>query len=119
MQEKNFSAARDALERAIAIDEDFHPARHGLARCLVQIRDLLGAREHFNYLLRKIPDDSAVMKDQAVVLDRLGEIDQAVQLRARAIEQAPDDARLLSYRISSSMPRPIPYITPRLYSASV
>ena len=96
MGRQNYTEAHEALMHALRIDEGFYAARHGLARCLVQMRDLLGAQEQMRRLLQEAPNDVSVMKDLAVVLERIGEIDQAVALRERAIELDPKDARLLA-----------------------
>ncbi|NQV60657.1 MAG: tetratricopeptide repeat protein [Alphaproteobacteria bacterium] len=93
---ERYSEAREALMQALQIDDAFHAARHGLARCLVQMRDLLGAQEQLQRLLQDAPDSVSAMKDQAVVLERIGQIDQALALRERAIELDPKDARLLA-----------------------
>ncbi len=96
MRCKRYAKGRDALLQALSIDDEFHAARHGLARCLVQMRDLLGAQEQMRRLLLDAPNDVSVMKDYAVVLERLGEFDQALALRERAMDLAPDDARLVA-----------------------
>ncbi|MDA1100641.1 MAG: tetratricopeptide repeat protein [Proteobacteria bacterium] len=88
--------AREALTQALSIDDAFHAARHGLARCLVQMRDLMGAQEQMLRLLQETPNDVSVMKDYAVVLERLGAFDLALTLREQAMDLAPDDARLLA-----------------------
>ncbi len=94
MRCKRYAKAREALAQALKIDDGFHAARHGLARCLVKIQDLLGAQEQLRRLLQETPDDVSVMKDYAVVLERLGEFDQALALREQAMALAPGDARL-------------------------
>jgi predicted O-linked N-acetylglucosamine transferase (SPINDLY family) len=96
MREKRYSKAREALHKALEIDDGFHAARHGLARCLVQMRDLLGAQEQMLRLLRDAPDDVSVLKDHAVVMERLGDFDEALAIRQRAIDLSPDDARLIA-----------------------
>ena len=74
MQTQRYDAARRVLLQAVDLDENFHAARHGLARCLVQMRDLLGAREQFEYLAGAIPNEVAVLKDYALVLENLAHI---------------------------------------------
>ncbi len=96
MQSRQYGQARNALEQALNIDAEFHAARHGLGRCLVQMRDLLGAQEHFRRLLREMPEDLSLMKDYVVVLEHLGEFDQALALRAQAMARAPHDAELMA-----------------------
>ena len=96
MGRKLFAQASEMLEQALKVDDEFHAARHGLARCLVQMRDPLGAQRQMLRLLQDMPDNVSVMKDYAVVLDTLGEIDQSMNLRERAIELTPDDARLIA-----------------------
>jgi tetratricopeptide (TPR) repeat protein len=91
---QQYARAQEALTQALRLDEGFHAARHGLARCLVQMRDLDGAQAQMQRLLQESPDDVSVMKDFAVALEWLGEGEHALAMRERALKVTPDDARL-------------------------
>ncbi|MBT6430263.1 MAG: tetratricopeptide repeat protein [Rhodospirillaceae bacterium] len=96
MQRQRYGEGRTALEQAVSIDEEFHAARHGLARCLVHTRDLLGAQAQLEHLSKVTPNDVSVLKDYAVVTERLGDFEHTAALRERAIALAPDDPRLIA-----------------------
>lgn len=96
MRDGQYGEAREALEQAVEIDAGFHAARHGLARCLVQMRDLTGARVQLQRLLQDTPEDASVMKDLAVVCERLSHFDQALAHRERAIALDTGNARLIA-----------------------
>ena len=65
------------MDRALELDEDFHAARHGLARCLSQLNDYDGAKAQLSQLLQSEPENIAAMKDLAFVLEQMGGFDQA------------------------------------------
>jgi predicted O-linked N-acetylglucosamine transferase (SPINDLY family) len=96
MQTQQYREAREALLQALSIDDNFHAARHGLARCLVQMHDLSGARAQFERLTRVLPDEVMILKEYALVLENLGDFQEALTARQQAMKLAPSDAHLMA-----------------------
>ena len=77
-----YTLAREATEKALAIDPDFAPAQAGLGWiAMTRDSDLAAAARHFERAVALAPTRDDTLSDTAVLLQNLGRVDQAIPLQ--------------------------------------
>jgi adenylate cyclase len=88
--QEGFAHAREAVEKALAIDPD--DAKANTTRGLVAIygdNDLAGAARHFQRALALDPTDVAVLGNAGLFLQSLGRLDEALALEEAVVRRDP------------------------------
>jgi TolB-like protein/Tfp pilus assembly protein PilF len=90
--EEGSALAREAAEKAFAIDPDSAPA-HALLGWITMLfdKDLAQAARHIERALQLAPADLAIIRNAARLLHALGRLDEAIVLEEHAIAQDPVD----------------------------
>ncbi len=95
-QEGN-ARAREAAEKALAIDPDYAPAHAALGLSAMQSdNDLAGAARHLERALALDPTGVAILSGSANLLSSLGRLDQALALHEAAVRRDPVSVATLS-----------------------
>jgi tetratricopeptide (TPR) repeat protein len=84
--------AREAYERALALDPALADARVNMGRLCHEAGDLLGAEEHYRGALACRPDHGTAAYDLGVVLQDLGLQDEAIDVYETAVRIDPGNA---------------------------
>lgn len=84
--------AREAYERALALDPAHADARVNLGRLLHEAGDLVGAEEHYRRALETRPADATAAFNLGVALQDLGHAREAIQAYEHAIDLDPGNA---------------------------
>ena len=84
-----FAGAREAAEKALAIDPDYASAYATLGSVAMGQNDLAGAAKHFERALALDPTDVTVLGNTASFLLALGRLDEALALYQAAIRRDP------------------------------
>jgi len=80
--EEGATLAREAAEKALAIDPGFAPAHVQLGWIAMLVdTDSAQAARHFGHALQLDPDSTSIMGDAAVLLQSLGRLDEAISLQ--------------------------------------
>ncbi|MGD2120712.1 MAG: tetratricopeptide repeat protein [Gemmatimonadota bacterium] len=89
-----FRLAREAAKRALEIDPEFPPAIAHLGLvALTGDRDLKAAAEYYQQALALAPTDIDIIGDAATLLQSLGRLDEAIELKEYVVERDPISAR--------------------------
>jgi TolB-like protein/Tfp pilus assembly protein PilF len=89
--------AREAVEKALAIDPDYAPAHAALGLIATQFdNDLAGAARHLERALTLDPTGGAILGGSANLLSSLGRLDQALALYEAAARRDPVNPAALS-----------------------
>jgi TolB-like protein/Tfp pilus assembly protein PilF len=89
--------AREAAEKALAIDPAYAPAHAALGLSAMQSdNDLIGAARHLERALALDPTSVPVLSDSANLLSSLGRLDQALALQEAALRHDPISVATLS-----------------------
>ena len=83
------AGARASYERALAVDQDFAPARLGLAELALKNRDLDGAAAAIDAAWAANPDDRRVYAFRGTLRMELGQFEDAVDDFNRALQGDP------------------------------
>ncbi len=94
---EGYARAREAAEKALAIDPDYAPAHARLGRIALFENDLAGAANHFERALTLDPTDLDVLQDAAFFLFDLGRMDEAVALQQAVVRRDPVNTTSLHY----------------------
>ena len=87
---EGYARAREAAEKALAIDPDYAPAHAGLGWiAMYGDNDLAGAAQHFERALALDPTDLNVLGNSAVLLESLGRLDEALALEEAVVRRDP------------------------------
>ena len=84
--------ARDAYERALALDESHAQAHVNLGRLLHEAGDPGAAAPHYAAALAARPDDGTAAFNLGVALEDLGRIPEALNAYEKALKVDPDNA---------------------------
>lgn len=83
-------AARSAFEQALAIDENFIPARHNLARLYFQKKDYAAADRELDVILARDGKNLVALIGKAQVTERLGDREAALEWWEKARSSHPE-----------------------------
>ena len=72
--------AREAAEKALAIDPDYAPAHAELGRIAMYGNDLAGAARHYERAIALDPTNLDVLRNAATLLGNLGRLDEELAL---------------------------------------
>ncbi|HEV8199827.1 MAG TPA: protein kinase [Candidatus Polarisedimenticolia bacterium] len=91
-----FARAREAADKALALDPDFALA-HGLLGWIAMTydNDLAGAAKHYEHALALDPSDVTLLRASGVLLRNLGRLDDAIALMEAAVRRDPVNATSL------------------------
>ena len=78
---EGLARAREAFEKALAIDPNYAPAHAGLGRIAAYNNDFVNAAKHFERALALDPSDLQVLGNTALFLQNLGRLQEALALR--------------------------------------
>jgi tetratricopeptide (TPR) repeat protein len=85
-----YAQARDAANKALAIDPDYAQAHTHLGRiALLSDNDVAGAAAHYRRALALDPADSNVLRSSARLLQSLGRLDEAIALEEYLVRRDP------------------------------
>ena len=93
LAQNNMDAARGALESAIDVQPDFHPARLNLARMSRSAGDLDEAKRQFDAVLEIDPNQIDALLGLSEIRSEAGEFDQAIELADLAAQRNPTSSR--------------------------
>jgi TolB-like protein/lipoprotein NlpI len=94
---EGYARAREAAEKALAIDPDYAPTHARLGRIAMFENDFAGAANHFQRALALDPTDLDVLQDAAFFLFDLGRMDEAVALQQAVVRRDPVNTTSLHY----------------------
>ncbi len=94
---EGYARAREAAEKALAIDPDYAPTHARLGRIAMFENDFAGAANHFERALTLDPTDLDVLQDAAFFLFDLGRMDEAVALQQAVVRRDPVNTTSLHY----------------------
>ena len=95
--QQGYAQAREAAEKALAIDPEYAPAHAALGLSAMQSdNDLVGAARHLERALALDPTGVSILSDSANLLSSLGRLDQALALHEAAVRRDPVSAASLS-----------------------
>ena len=92
LEMSSVDAAKDAYERAIAVDPDHADAHVNLGRLLHEQGATAEAEQHYRAAFESNPDHDTAAFNLGVALEDLGRIDDALAAYATAIALDPDNA---------------------------
>jgi TolB-like protein/Tfp pilus assembly protein PilF len=96
-ESEGYARAREADEKALAIDPDFAPAHAGLGWIAMYAdKDPASAARHFQRALALDPTDLVVLGSAAVFLKNLGRLDEALALQEAVVRRDPVNLTALS-----------------------
>jgi tetratricopeptide (TPR) repeat protein len=88
--DEGFRLAREADEKALAIDRDYAPAHSSLGWiAMASDADLAGAARHYERALELDPGNTSVIGDAASLLAKLGRLDEAIELKEYSVSRDP------------------------------
>ena len=88
--QEGYARAREAAEKALAIDPDYAPPHTQLGwSAMYRDNDLAGAARHFQRALMLDPTSVSVLGDAAQFLTSLGRLDEAVALDEAVVRRDP------------------------------
>ncbi|HEV2805730.1 MAG TPA: tetratricopeptide repeat protein [Chthoniobacterales bacterium] len=89
-RKEGHARAREAREKALAIDPDYAPAHAGLGYiALFADDDLPGAARHFERALALDPTDVSVLGNASTFLETLGRLDESLALQEAVVRRDP------------------------------
>ena len=95
--EEGYARAREAAEKALAIDPDNAPAHAGLGWIAMTLdNDLAGAARHFERAVQLDPTDLNILGNVATFLLYLGRQDQALALQESIVRRDPVNVTALN-----------------------
>ena len=86
---EGFPLARDAVNKAIAVDPDYGPAYASLGYLDTVTNDLAAAAQHFERALSLDPQDPVILSGASLLAETLGRVDLAIALANAAIALDP------------------------------
>jgi len=86
---EGYIRAREAVEKALAIDPDYAPAHAQLGVIAEDQNDLAGAAKHFERALTLDPTNLDVLHNAAVFLSDIGRLDEAFALQQAIVRRDP------------------------------
>jgi TolB-like protein/Flp pilus assembly protein TadD len=90
--QEGYARAREADEKALALDPDYALAHTHLGWiAMVGNNDLAGAARHFQHALALDPTDIGVLANAAVFLESLGRLEEALALNEAVVRRDPVD----------------------------
>jgi TolB-like protein/Tfp pilus assembly protein PilF len=88
--QEGYARAREAAEKALAIDSDYSSAHARLGEIAVDFdNDLAAAARHYQHALALDPTDLDVLRSTAVFLQNLGRLDEALALKEAVVRRDP------------------------------
>lgn len=84
-----YARAREAEEKALAIDRNYAAAHAGLGWIAMTSNDFVSAAEYFERALALNPTDLSVLKDSATFLQNLGRLQEALALKEAVMRRDP------------------------------
>src|SRR5262249_664722 len=93
--QEGYSRAREAAEKALAIDPDYAPADAMLGYIANEDNDLVGAARHYQRCLAIDPTGFDMLRNAAVLLKSLGRLDEALALEEAVDRRDPVDVTAL------------------------
>ena len=92
------SEAAVAFRRALDVDPEFDDARTKLAELLLDTKQGNEAKPHFEYLMRRRPNDLTLRVHLAECCDLIGEQDEAIRLLDKVLARDPHQPSALRVR---------------------
>jgi tetratricopeptide (TPR) repeat protein len=89
-----FGDAEKLLTRAVELAPSFYPARHNLALVLHRQNKYAAALAQIDILIAAQPRDSSHRNLKALVLAKIGEYPQSLEIYADVLDKHPDQARI-------------------------
>jgi adenylate cyclase len=86
---EGLARAREANEKALAIDPNYALAHSGLGRIAMRSNDFVSAAEHFQRALTLDPSDLRVLNDVGTFLQALGRLQEALALKEVLVQRDP------------------------------
>ena len=94
--QEGYVRAREAVEKALAIDPDYAPA-HALLGVIADVQnDDAGAAKHFERALTLDPTDLSVLHNAAIFLSDIGRLDEALALQQAIVRRDPVNTSALN-----------------------
>jgi TolB-like protein len=87
--EEGYARARDAIDKALAIDPAYGPAYARLGWIAMTGNDLAGAARHFERALALDPRDIRVLASSAMLLGVLGRLDEGLAIQEAVVRRDP------------------------------
>jgi TolB-like protein/cytochrome c-type biogenesis protein CcmH/NrfG len=87
--QEGYAGAREAAEKALAIDPDYAPANATLGYIATVENDYAGAAKHYKRALTLDPTDLSVVNSAAFLLKSLGRLDEALALGEAIVRRDP------------------------------
>jgi tetratricopeptide (TPR) repeat protein len=95
--QEGYARAREADEKALALDSDYAPAHAGLGYiAMFGDNDLAGAARHFQRAVAIDPTEFDVLRNAASFLQSLGRLDEALTLDEAVVRRDPVNAKALN-----------------------
>ena len=86
---EGYARAREAEEKALAIDPNYAPAHSGLGRIAMANNDFVNAAKHFERALALDPNDLNVLGNSAAFLQSLGRLQEGLALQEAVVRRDP------------------------------
>jgi TolB-like protein/class 3 adenylate cyclase/lipoprotein NlpI len=86
---EGLARAREADEKALAIDPNYALAHSGLGRIAMRSNDFVSAAKHFERALTLDPSDLSVLNDVGTFLQLLGRLQEALALKEVLVRRDP------------------------------
>ena len=86
---EGYARAREAEEKALAIDPNYAPAHSGLGWIAMANHDFVNAAKHFERALALDPNDLSVLGNSAVFLQALGRLEEALAIQQALVRRDP------------------------------
>ena len=86
---EGYARAREAEEKALAIDPNYAPAHSVLGRIAANNNDFVNAAKHFERAVALDPNDLNVLGNSAVFLQSLGRLQEGLALQEAVVRRDP------------------------------
>jgi len=95
MARQDYSAAEQALRRALAQDVMFGPAHNNLGLVYYHQSQLYLAAWEFQYAIKLMPNQPEARNNLGLVFEASGKLDQAIDSYGQALKSEPDNPQFL------------------------
>lgn len=103
IDEGRFDAAEKKLIEVVSHDPKNIPAYEHLGRLYLMNKDLPGARETFQFLIKLSPKDASVLASLGEVAEAEGKADEALKFYKEALGVSPHNPKYLDFYIDAAI----------------